>query len=53
MITKKDEEVSNLKLQKDIINQIIKEIEIKNIFLKMTKRLKIILYKYMEKFKLF
>ena len=53
MITKKDEEVSNLKLQKDIINQIIKEIEIKNISLKMTKRLKIILYKYMEKFKLF
>ena len=29
LITKKDEEVSHLKIQKDIINQIIKEIEIK------------------------
>ena len=29
LITNKDKEVSDLKLQKDIINQIIKEIEIK------------------------
>ena len=29
LITNKDEEVSHLKLQKDIINQIIKEIDIK------------------------
>ena len=29
MITEKDKKVSELKLQKDIINQIIKEIEIK------------------------
>ena len=29
MITKKDEEVSTLILQKDVVNQIIKEIEIK------------------------
>ena len=32
MITEKDKKVSGLKLQKDIINQIIKEIDIKNIF---------------------
>ena len=43
MITEKDKKVSELKLQKDIINQIIKEIEIKNIYLEMTKKLKIIL----------
>ena len=53
MITEKDKKVSELKLQKDIINQIIKEIEIKNIYLEMTKKLKIILYKYMGKYKLF
>ena len=29
LITDKDKEVSDLKLQKDVINQIIKEIEIK------------------------
>ena len=29
LITNKDKEVSHLKLQKDIINQIIKEIDIK------------------------
>ena len=48
MITEKDKKVSELKLQKDIINQIIKEIEIKNMYLEMTKKLKIILYKYIE-----
>ena len=53
MITEKDKKVSELKLQKDIINQIIKEIEIKNIYLEMTKKLEIILYKYMGKYKLF
>ena len=53
VITEKDKKVSELKLQKDIINQLIKEIEIKNIYLEMMKRLKIILYKYTEKFKLF
>ena len=42
MITEKDKKVSGLKLQKDIINQIIKEIDIKNIHLEMMKRLKII-----------
>ena len=41
------------KLQKDIINQIIKEIDIKNIYLEMMKRLKIVLYKYMGKYNLF
>ena len=30
LITEKDKKVCDLKLQKDIINQIIKEIEIKN-----------------------
>ena len=35
LITEKDKKVCDLKLQKDIINQIIKEIEIKNIHLKM------------------
>ena len=35
LITEKDNEVCDLKLQKDIINQIIIEIEIKNILLKM------------------
>ena len=53
MITEKDTKVSELKLQKDIINQIIKEIEIKNIFSKMKMKLKIILCKYMGKYKLF
>ena len=53
MITEKDKKVSELKLQKDIINQIIKEFEIKNVYLEMTKKLKIILYKYMGKYKLF
>ena len=38
LITNKDKEVSDLKLQKDIINQIIKEIEIKNTHLKMMKK---------------
>ena len=53
IITKTDEEVSNLKLQKDVVNQIITEIEIKNMLSKMTKKLKIILYKSMEKYKRF
>ena len=35
LITEKHKKVCDLKLQKDIINQIIKEIEIKNILLKM------------------
>ena len=34
LITNKDKEVSDLKLQKDTINQIIKEIEIKKCTLK-------------------
>ena len=38
LITNKDKEVSDLKLQKYIINQIIKEIEIKNTHLKMMKK---------------
>ena len=38
LITDKDKEVSDLKLEKDIINQIIKEIEIKNTHLKMMKK---------------
>ena len=53
MITEKDKKVSELKLKKDIINQIIKEIDIKNIYLEMMKRLKITLCKYMGKYKLF
>ena len=53
MITEKDKKVSELKLQKDIFNKILKEIDIKNIYLEMMKRLKIILYKYMGKYKLF
>ena len=53
MITEKDKKVSELKLQNDIINQIIKKIEIKNILSKMTKKLKVILYNYMGKYKLF
>ena len=51
LITNKDKEVSHLKIQKDIINQIIKEIqmkkftienddEAKNTFLKFTEKLK-------------
>ena len=40
LITNKDKEVSHLKIQKDIINQIIKEIQMKNILLKMMKKLK-------------
>ena len=35
LITENDKKVCDLKLQKDIINQIIKEIEIKNMHLKM------------------
>ena len=38
LVTNKDKEVSDLKLQKDIINQIIKKIEIKNTHLKMMKK---------------
>ena len=53
LITEKDKSVSELKLQKDVINQIIKEIEIKNILSKMTKKLKIILYKCTEKYRHF
>ena len=53
MITEKDKKVSELKLQKDIINQIIKEIDIKNIYLEMMKILKIILYKYIGKYTFF
>ena len=34
LITEKDKKVCDLKLQKDIINQIIKEIEIKRLLLK-------------------
>ena len=34
MINKKDKKVSELKLQKDIINQIIKEIEMKKYIFK-------------------
>ena len=35
LITEKDKKACDLKLQKNIINQIIKEIEMKNILLKM------------------
>ena len=40
LITNKDKEVSHLKIQKDIINQIIKEIQMKNSRLKMMRKLK-------------
>ena len=40
LITNKDKEVSHLKIQKDIINQIIKEIQMKNIQLNMMMKLK-------------
>ena len=40
LITNKDIEVSHLKMQKDIINHIIKEIQMKNILLKMMMKLK-------------
>ena len=53
LITNKDKEVSHLEIQKDIINQIIKEIQMKNIQLKIMKKLRNIYYKYMEKLKLF
>ena len=53
LITEKDKKVCDLKLQKDIINQIIKEIEIKRYTFKMMMKLRNILLKFMEKFKLF
>ena len=40
LITNKDKEVSNLKLQKDIINQILRKLILKDINLKTMKKLK-------------
>ena len=40
LITDKDKEVSHLKIQKDIINQIIKEIQMKNSQLKIMRKLR-------------
>ena len=40
LITEKDKKFSHLKIQKDIINQIIKEIQMKNIHLKTMMKLK-------------
>ena len=51
LIAEKDKKLCDLKLQKDIIDQIIKEIEIKRLIMMM--KLKNILSKFMEKFKHF
>ena len=53
LITEKDKKVCDLKLQKDIINQIIKEIKLNVTLLIMMKKLKDILSNYMAKFKHF
>ena len=46
LITDKDKEVSHLKIQKDIINQIIKEIEIKKFTIENDETKKYILEVY-------
>ena len=53
LITNKDKEVSHLKIQKDIINQIIKEIQMKKYTIEDDNKAKNIFLKYMEKLKLF
>ena len=53
LITNKDKEVSHLKIQKDIINQIIKEIQMKKFTIENDDEAKNIFLKYMEKLKLF
>ena len=53
LITNKDKEVSHLKIQKDIINQIIKEIQMKKYTIEDDNEAKNIFLKYMEKLKLF
>ena len=54
LITNKDKEVSHLKIQKDIINQIIKEIQMKKFTIENDeKKQKNIFLKCMEKLKLF
>ena len=49
LITSKDKEVSHLKLQKDIINQIIKEIDIKRYTFENDEEVKNTFWKYTEK----
>ena len=53
LITNKDKEVPHLKIQKDIINQIIKEIQMKKFTIENDEEAKNIFLKYMEKLKLF
>ena len=53
LITNKDKEVSHLKIQKDIINQIIKEIQMKKFTIENDEEAKNIFLKYMEKLKHF
>ena len=53
LITKKDKEVSHLKIQKDIINQIIKEIQMKKYTIEDDNEAKKYILEYMGKLKLF
>ena len=53
LIANKDKEVSHLKIQKDIINQIIKEIQMKKFTIEKMMKLKNIFLKCMEKLKHF
>ena len=53
LITNKDKEVSHLKIQKDIINQIIKEIQMKKFTIENDDEAKNIFLKFMVKLKHF
>ena len=53
LITERDKKVCDLKLQKDIINQIIKEIEIKKYTFNNDEEIEKYIIKFMEKFKHF
>ena len=53
LITNKDKEISHLKIQKDIINQIIKEIQMKKFAIENDDEAKKTFLKLMVKLKLF
>ena len=53
LISEKDKKVSHLKMQKDIINQIIKEIQMKKYTIEGDNEAKNIFWKFMEKLKQF